>query len=156
MDAKAGGKTKQKLSFCPFCQYSGSNDLAYLNHIVCTHYNMSYGCGKCLNEVLPTGQWLMAHMKCCKGLKTEVAKEKPATSWAKGASSSSSNSKKKKHKTKSQQPDLQLDSQQFYQPDLKRACTLTCTAAGATSQKLLLPLQRSHTPVAKIQRRSIP
>ena len=57
-DAEAGGKTKQKLSFCPFCQYLGSNDPAYLNHIVCMHYTASYGCGNCLNKVLPTGQQL--------------------------------------------------------------------------------------------------
>ena len=111
-DAEAGSKTKRKLFFCPFCQYSGSNNPSYLNHIICMHYNVSYGCGKCLKEVLPTGQWFKVHMKCCKGFKAEVAKDKPATSHAKEASSSSSNSKKKKkHQTKSQQPDSQPDSQ---------------------------------------------
>ena len=105
-DTEAGGKIKWKLSFGPFCLYSGSNNLAYLNHIVCAHYNVSYGCEKCLNEVILTG-----HMKHCKDLKTEATKEKPATSYTNGASSSSSNSKKKKkHKTKSQQPDLHPDS----------------------------------------------
>ena len=34
-----------KLSFCPFCTYAGGNDLSYLNHIIITHYNVSYGCG---------------------------------------------------------------------------------------------------------------
>ena len=110
-DAEASGKTKWKLSFCPFCQYLGSNNLSYLYHIICAHYNASYGCRKCLKEVFPTRQWLTAHMKHCKGLRVQAAKEKPATSCAKGASSSSSNSKKKKHKTKSQQPDSQPDYQ---------------------------------------------
>ena len=105
-DAEASVKTNQKLSFCPFCQYSGSSDLSYFNHIVCAHYNVSYGYGKCLKEVFPTGQRLTAHMKHCKGLKKEVTKDKPATNHAKGASSSS-NSGKKKHKTKSPQPDSQ-------------------------------------------------
>ena len=89
---------------------SGSNDPLYLNHIVFTHYNVNYGCGKCLKEVFPTGQWLKVHLKHCKGLKAEAAKDKPAISNAKGASSSSS-SKKKKHWTKSQQPDSQPNSQ---------------------------------------------
>ena len=41
-DAKAGDKSKRKLSFCPFCQYSGSNNQSYLNHIICAYYNVSY------------------------------------------------------------------------------------------------------------------
>ena len=39
-----------KLSFCPFCAYTGGNDLSYLNHIIIAHYNTSYGCGKCLKQ----------------------------------------------------------------------------------------------------------
>ena len=109
-DAEAGDKSKRKLSFCPFCQYSGSNNLSYLNHIICTHYDVSYGCRKCLKEVFPSRQQLKVHMRHCKGLKVEAVKEKPATNHAKGASSSSSSPKKKKHQTKSQQSDLQLDS----------------------------------------------
>ena len=60
-----------------------------------------------MKEVFPIGQQLKVHMKCCKGLKVEAVKEKPATSCAKGASSSSSSSKKKRHQTKSQQSDSQ-------------------------------------------------
>ena len=55
-DAKAGDKLKRQLSFCPLCQYLGSNDLPYLNDIVCVHYNVSYGCGKCVKEVFPSRQ----------------------------------------------------------------------------------------------------
>ena len=109
-DAEAGDKSKRKLLFCPFCQFLCSNDQSYLNHIICMHYNVSYGCGKCMNDVFSSGQQLKGHIKCCKGHKAEAAKEKPATSHTKGASSSSS-SKKKKHQTKSQQSDSQLDSQ---------------------------------------------
>ena len=109
-DTKASDKSKRKLSFCPFCQYSGSNNLSYLNHIVCTHFNTSYGCRKCLKEVFSSRQQLKAHMRCCKGLKVEVVKKKPTTSHAKGASSSPS-PKKKKHQTKSQQSDTQPDCQ---------------------------------------------
>ena len=28
----------------------GGNDLSYLNHIIISHYNASYGCGKCLKQ----------------------------------------------------------------------------------------------------------
>ena len=48
---EARSKSTWKLSFCPFCQYLGSNDQSYMNHI-CRHYNANYGCSKCLNEVL--------------------------------------------------------------------------------------------------------
>ena len=48
-------------------------------------------------------------MRHCKGLKAEVAKEKPATSHTKGASSTSP--KKKKHPPRGQQADLKLGSQ---------------------------------------------
>ena len=34
-DAETGDKSKRKLSFCLFCQYLGSNDQSYLNHIIC-------------------------------------------------------------------------------------------------------------------------
>ena len=47
--AEADGKPIWKLSFCPFCQYSRSNDPSYMNHIICRHYNTNYGCGKCLD-----------------------------------------------------------------------------------------------------------
>ena len=43
---EAGSKSTWKLSFC---QYSGSNDQSYMNHIICGHYNANYGCCKCLN-----------------------------------------------------------------------------------------------------------
>ena len=62
-----------------------------------------------MKEVFLSGQQLKAHMRHCKSLKAEAVKEKPATSHEKGASSASL--KKKKHNTKSQQADLQLDSQ---------------------------------------------
>ena len=38
MDKEAGDQPSWRLSFCPFCQYSGSNDQSYLNHIMCVHY----------------------------------------------------------------------------------------------------------------------
>ena len=70
---EAGSKPIQKLSFCPFCQYSWSNNPSYMNHIICGYYNANYGCSKCLDEVYITGQPLCKHMKTCKGLPKEAA-----------------------------------------------------------------------------------
>ena len=70
--AESGSKPIWKLSFCPFCQYSGSNDPSYMNHIICGHYNASYGCGKWLDEVYIMGQPLHKHMQTCKGLPKEA------------------------------------------------------------------------------------
>ena len=68
---EVGDWPRQKLSFCPFCQYSGSNDQSYLNHIMCAHYCANYGCGKCLDAVFTSRQRLSRHMKKCKGLTTD-------------------------------------------------------------------------------------
>ena len=54
-----------KLSFCPFCAYIGGNDLSYLNHIIITHYNASYGCGKCLKQTFVSSSALHNHKKVC-------------------------------------------------------------------------------------------
>ena len=107
MDTKveAGSKSTRKLSFCPFCQYSGSNNQSYMNHIVCGHYNANYGCGKCLNEVFFTGQLLCKHMKTCKGLPKEAV-DKATAEDTDGIASG-----KKKSKSKDLQVDLQPTSQ---------------------------------------------
>ena len=70
--ADSGGKAIKKLSFCLFCMYSGSNDILYKDHIICSCYHMNYGCGQCLNKVFTTGQQLKAHLKVCTGLPKEA------------------------------------------------------------------------------------
>ena len=55
MDKEEGDQASQKLLFCPFCQYSGSNDQSYLNHM-CVHYCANYGCRKCLDTVFTSGR----------------------------------------------------------------------------------------------------
>ena len=62
-----------KLSFCPFCAYVGRNDLSYLNHIIITHYNASYGCGKCLKQAFFSSSALHTHKKVCLGLTSKKA-----------------------------------------------------------------------------------
>ena len=56
-----------KFSFCPFCAYveGGGNDLSYLSHIIITHYNASYGCGKCLKQAFISSSALHTHKKVC-------------------------------------------------------------------------------------------
>ena len=63
----AGGKAIKELSFCLLCLYNGSNDLSYMNHILCRHYNANYGCRQCLKEVFIMGQQLENHLKICTG-----------------------------------------------------------------------------------------
>ena len=43
----------------------GGNNLSYLNHIIITHYNASYGCGKCLKEAFVSSSALHNHKKVC-------------------------------------------------------------------------------------------
>ena len=54
-----------KPSFCPFCAYAGGNDLSYLNHIIIAHYNVSYGCGRCLKQAFISSSVLHIHKKVC-------------------------------------------------------------------------------------------
>ena len=74
-----GGKAIKKLSFCPFCMYLGSNDISYMNHIMCGHYHANYGCGQYLNKVLSTGQQLKGHLKVCVGLPKETEDHTPTS-----------------------------------------------------------------------------
>ena len=63
----AGREAIKKLSFCPFCLYNSSNNLLYMDHIVCGHYNANYSCGQCLKEVFTMSQQLKNHLKICTG-----------------------------------------------------------------------------------------
>ena len=59
---------RMKTSFCPFCSYHCHNDSTFLNHIVSFHYDMGYGCSKCVEEVFITSQSFKVHFKECDGL----------------------------------------------------------------------------------------
>ena len=59
---------RMKMSFCPFCSYHCHNDSTFLNHIVSFHYDMGYGCSKCVEEVFITSQSFKVHFKECDGL----------------------------------------------------------------------------------------
>ena len=93
---EAGSKPIWKLSFCPFCKYSVSNDPSYMNRIICGHYNTNYGCGKCLDEMCIMVQPLHKHMKTCKGLPKEAMDKVTAE----GVDSTTTSSQKKKSRSK--------------------------------------------------------
>ena len=56
------------VSCCSFCAYTIQNDPAYLNHIVCMLYDMSFACGACLSAITSSGQQMKNHIKECSGL----------------------------------------------------------------------------------------
>ena len=92
---------------------------------MCRHYSTNSGCGKCLDTVFTSRQKPSKHMKKCKALPKDVAKEKPPTSNVKGTSPSSSKKKKKRHQKKKKshgdsQPSSQKDLQCDSQPDLQK------------------------------------
>ena len=57
--------------------WGGGNDLSYLNHVIITHYNASYGCGKCLKQAFISSSALHSHKKVCLGLTTRKAARVP-------------------------------------------------------------------------------
>ena len=57
-----------RVSCCPFCAYTIQNDLAYLNHIICVHYDANFTCGACLSAITSSGQQMKNHIKECSGL----------------------------------------------------------------------------------------
>ena len=127
---EAGGKPIQKLSFCPFCQYSGSNDPSYMNHTIYRHYNANYGCSKCLDEVYITGQPLCKHMKTCKGLSKEDV-DKATTEDTDDATCGKK--KKKKSKSKDLPPDSQPSSQSSQQSSQVSPHHSQCTKEKAAA-----------------------
>ena len=59
---------RPRVSCCPFCAYTIQNDPAYLNHIICTHYDVNFACGACLSAITSSGQQMKNHIKECSGL----------------------------------------------------------------------------------------
>ena len=70
--ADAGGKAIKKLSIFLLYMYSGSNDISYMNHIMCEHYHANYRYRQCLNGVFTSRQQLKGHQKVCVGLPKEA------------------------------------------------------------------------------------
>ena len=66
-EAPTGGPPGQvcKTVILPLLCIHMGNDLSYLNHIIITHYNASYGCGKCLKQAFVSSSALHNHKKVC-------------------------------------------------------------------------------------------
>ena len=94
-----------KISFCPFCAYTGANNLSYLNHIIIAHYNASYGCRKCLMQAFMSSSALHNHKKVYLGFAkkpTAGSDSKPSSgggaNGSQGSSSTRATPKKKDSK----------------------------------------------------------
>ena len=68
LSGNAKDRHSAHVSCCPFCAYTVQNDPAYLNHIVCAHYDVSFGCGSCLSAITSSVQQMKTHIKECSGL----------------------------------------------------------------------------------------
>ena len=105
-----------KMSFCPFCMYTGVNDLSYLNHIIIAHYNTSYGCRKCLKQAFVSSSALHNHKKVCLGFDKKSA----AGSDSKPSSGSGGNSSQGSGSTRAT-------------PKKKDSKALTCNSQGSST-----------------------
>ena len=132
---------KKKVLFCPFCQYVGSNDISYLNHIVIAHYNANYGCGKCFKLVFKSGQQLKALKKVYKGFKKKANKpvEKLASSGMNTVNPSYSTPKKKKLTTTSMLPDSQMSSQTLPSLQTSLRMSMHCHPRDKEKAKVATP-----------------
>ena len=63
-------------------------DLSYLNHIIITHYNASYGCGKCLKQAFISSSALHTHKKVCLRLASRKAAGVPDSKPSSGGGDS--------------------------------------------------------------------
>ena len=96
-----------KKTFCPFCTYTGANDLSYLNHIIIVHYNTSYGCGKCLKQTFVLSSALHNHKKVCLGCNkksTAGSNSKPSSSGGGNSSQGSGSTRATPKKKDSKAP----------------------------------------------------
>ena len=65
---EAKDRYKPWISWYPFCAYTIQNDPAFLNHVVNTHYQVNFTCGKCLSALKTLGQQMKRHISDCPGL----------------------------------------------------------------------------------------
>ena len=128
-------KYHTKLCFCLFCKYSGANDLSFLNHIMHTHYQANYGCGKCLEEVCSESQPMQNHFKECEGLpdsdsscsphhsphRAQAQAEPKKATTIKASSSMKDATPKKKHHSSVHQDSPAKDVKKDYQ-DVYQGC----------------------------------
>ena len=131
------------VSCCPFCAYTIQNDPAYLNHIVCAHYDVSFECGSCLSAVTSSVQKMKEHIKECPGLTTLLA---PSQESAPGGRSPKKGVPESKHVSKKKKSSHSEKSQPAGQASQDSQASDRCvTCATGTSQETLAESTRCHT-----------
>ena len=138
---------KPRMSCCPFCTYTIQNDLAYLNHIIGTHYNANFVCETCLRAVTSSSQQMKRHIRGCSRLA-------PAP-MASQESVHSGNSPKKsapgfKHieRKKGRHSEKSWPASQASQEDSQASDRCVTCAAGA-SQESTAESSKCHTQCKK-------
>ena len=131
------------MSCCPFCAYTVQNNLAYLNHIVCTHYDANFACGTCLSAITSSGQQMKNHIKECSGLApppTASQESAPSGHSPKKSAPGSKHvrGKKKGHRSEKLQPAGQASQD-------SQAGDRHITHATSTSQESTAKSTRHHT-----------
>ena len=130
--------------------------MSYLNHTVIAHYDMSYGCGKCLKLVFKSRQQLKVHKKVCKGFKKKAADkpaEKLASNSVNAVNPSNSTLEKKKSTTTSMLPGSQTSSQML--PSSQTGSRMSLHHHPHNKEKAQWSLRRSCAHLTKMPRRSM-
>ena len=131
------------VSCCPFCTYTVQNDPGYLNHIVCTHYDASFGCGSCLSAITSSVQKMKDHIKECSGLTPLPTASQESVPGGCSPKKSAPDSKHMSSKKKSSCSEKSQPAGQASQDS--QASDRCITRATGTSQETPAESTRRHT-----------
>ena len=131
------------MSCCPFCTYTIQNNLAYLNHIVCTHYDASFGCGSCLSAITSSVQQMKAHIKECSGLTPLPTASQESAPSGRSPKKSAPDSKHVRSKKKSSRSEKSQPAGQASQDS--QASDRCVTRATSVSQEIPAESTRRRT-----------
>ena len=108
--------------------YTVQNNPAYLNHIVCVHYDASFGCGSCLSAITSSVQKMKDHIKECSGLTplpTASQESVPSGSSPKKSAPDSKHVSSKKKSSRSEKSQLAGQASQDSQASDRRVTRAT-------------------------------
>ena len=131
------------MSCCPFCAYTIQNDPAYLNHIICMHYDANFACGTCLSAITSSGQQMKNHIKEFSGLAPPPTASQESTPSGRLPKKSAPGSKHVQGKKKGRHSDKTQPASQASQDSQASDRHITC-ATGA-SQESTAESTRCHT-----------
>ena len=132
-----------RMSCCPFCAYTVQNDPAYLNHIVCTHYDASFACGACLSAITSSGQQMKNHIKECSGLAPPPTASQESAPGGRSPKKSAPDSKHVRSKKKGSRSEKSQPAGQASQDS--QASDRRVTRATGTSQETTAESTRHRT-----------